>query len=91
MTGLIFKLTQLNGVTTEFVSILDIRIQPFKHIDIQLGYFVSKEAFDADSAAVHSEYFELDVERIDLEQPLLIQILKQLVSKNGPCPGGTEV
>ena len=91
MTGLSFTATQPNGVTTTFATILDIRWQPGKSADIQIGYFMDEPTFLAGAQPVFTQYMALDITLIDPTQPIPPQIVSQLTANGAPLYGGTPV
>lgn len=91
MVGLSYTSTQPNGVITTFVTILDIRWQPSKSADIQLGFFLTEAAFLSGVQPVYTQYVALDITQIDPTQAIPPQIVAQVTAENGPCPGGTVV
>jgi hypothetical protein len=91
MSGLAFTATQPNGVTTTFATVLDIRWQPGKSADIQIGYFVDEPTFSSGASPVFTQYLCLNISLIDPTQPIPPQIISQLTAVGAPLAGGTPV
>lgn len=91
MIGVAFTSLQASGVTTTFVTVLDIRWQPAKSADIELGFFIDQATFLAGHLPVFCQYFALDISLIDPTAAIPPQIFAQVVAGGGPCPGGTSV
>lgn len=91
MLGINVTKAQANGVTTTFATVLDIRWQPSKSADIQIGYFVSEAAFVAGESAVVCEYFPLNISLIDPTLAIPPQLFSQLTASGNPLEGGTLV
>jgi hypothetical protein len=91
MAGVAFTSTQASGVTTTFVTIVDIRWKPLLSADIQLGYFVDEPTFNNGGQPVHTEYFSLDITQIVPTGNIPAQIMAQLLAPGAPLYGGTPV
>lgn len=84
--GIALAITQASGVVTTYCTILDIRWQPGKSADLQIGYFLSKAAVLAGASPVLTSYFALDISLIDPTLPIPAQLAAQLLV--GPLAGG---
>lgn len=91
MVGVSISIEQESGVTTTFATIIDIRWQPMKAANIQIGYFVDEANFLAGSTPVHCEYFALDITQIVPTGNIPAQITTQLLAVGAPLYGGTPV
>lgn len=91
MVGVNYSSTQANGVATTFATILDIRWQPGKAADVEIGFFIDESTFLGGAQPVATQYFALDITQIDPTLPIPPQLFAQIVASGGPCPGGTGV
>jgi len=91
MPGVAFTSTQSSGVTTTFVTILDIRWQPGKAADVQLGYFVDETTFNNGGLPITTQYVPLDITQITPTGNIPAQITAQLIANGAPLQGGTPV
>lgn len=91
MVGVSFTSTQSNGVTTTFVTVIDIRWQPHVSADIQIGYFISEAGFLAGDTPVFTQYVSLNINLIDPTLAIPPQIFSQLTASGAVLDGGTAV
>jgi hypothetical protein len=91
MTGVSFTSTLGSGVTTTFVTVLDIRWQLGLSIDAQIGYFVDEATFLGGFSPVHKEYVALDISSLVATGDIPDQIFTQLTAVGAILAGGTIV
>jgi hypothetical protein len=91
VSGVAITTVQSNGVTTTFATILDLRCQPGKSMDIQVGYFVDEPSFTNGLDPVYKEYWSLDITQINMAGNIPAQIISQLTAAGAICDGGTPV
>lgn len=91
MVGIAFTSTQTSGVTTTFVTVVDIRWQPHVSADIRIGYYVDETGFLAGNTPVHTEYVALNILLIDSTLAIPPQIFSQLTAGGAILDGGTLV
>lgn len=89
MTGISITILQKNGVSTTFATIVDIRWQPTRSADVQIGYFLDQATYLAGGTPVTKEYFALDISLIDPAQAIPPQLIAQLTAVDAPLHGGT--
>lgn len=91
MAGVNFTSTQSNGVVTTFATILDLRWQPGKSANVQVGFFLDESSFTNGLEPVHKEYVPLDITMIAMSGNIPAQVIAQLTAVGGIVAGGTPV
>jgi hypothetical protein len=91
MTGVSLTSTQPNGVTTSFATVLDIRWQPLKSADVQVGFFLDQNSFLTGILPVYTQYVALDITQITPAGNIPAQIINQLTAPGAILYGGTPI
>lgn len=89
MIGVNLAVTQPNGVQTAFATIIDIRWQPMKSANLQIGFFVDSNSFKAGALPVWSQYVAVDITQIDPTLAIPPQLFAQLTAPGCLLYGGT--
>ena len=89
MAGIALNVTQPNGVTTTWATVLDVRWQPGKSADVQIGFFIDEPTFLAGGSPVVTQYVCLDITQINPIGNIPQQIFSQLTASGAPLQGGT--
>lgn len=89
MAGVALSITQPNGVITTWATVLDIRWQPGKSADVQIGFFLTEGDYTGNLQPVCTQYVPLDITQIDPAGNIPQQIFNQLTASGAPLAGGT--
>lgn len=91
MIGISFNKTQTSGVVTSFATVIDIRWQPFKSANVQVGYFIDSASFQAGKDPVTLDYAVIDITQIQPTGNIPAQLVAQLIAPGGLLANGTPV
>jgi len=89
MAGVSLSITQPNGVTTTWATVLDIRWQPGKSADVQVGFFLDESDYMSGLQPVCTQYVQLDITQITPTGNIPQQIFNQLTASGAILSGGT--
>jgi len=91
MIGISISITHPNGVTTQFSTVTQISWQPQLSANVQIGHYLNTDGWSAGNIPVCSDYFQLDISKIDPTLAIPPQIIAQLLAPGAPLYGGAPI
>lgn len=89
MIGVSLLVTQPNGITTQWATLLTIFWQPGLSANVQIGYYVTESDYVAGRIPIFCQYWPINISLIDPTQAIPGQLITQLLASGAPLYGGT--